>query len=208
MVQASRVWTTYVLLPANTHFRRRRVVGYSLMVQASRVSVIFVILAVVVRIYSALTNGAGIARLDNIRAAAGQHALSTTRVVGYSLMVQASRVSVIFVILAAVVRIYSARTNGAGIMRLDNIRVAAGQHALSTTRVVGYSLMVQFRDSAIPRFRDSAVSHFPGMRDSAISRVRNFAISQFRDFAIPRFHPVSGGAVSREHPRCSIEAHR
>ena len=60
----------------------------------------------VVRIYSALTNGASITRLDNTRAAAGQHALSTTRVVGYSLMVQASRVSVIFVILAAVVRIY------------------------------------------------------------------------------------------------------
>ena len=39
----------------------------------------------------------------------------------------------IFVILAAVVRIYSALTNGAGIRRLDNIRAAAGQQTLSTT---------------------------------------------------------------------------
>jgi hypothetical protein len=78
MVQASRVWTTYVMLPVSTYVRRRRVVGYSLMVQASRVSVFFVMLAAVVRIYSALTNGAGITRLNNIRAAAGQHLRSTT----------------------------------------------------------------------------------------------------------------------------------
>ena len=123
-------------------------------------------------------------------------------------MVQASRLSVIFVMLAAVVRIYSALTNGVGIMRLDNICAAAGQHARSTTarrRVLTNGAISRFRDFAISRFRGFAIS---GMRDSAVSRFRNFAISQFRDFAIPRFHPVSGEAVSRGYPRCSIEAHR
>ena len=80
------------------------------MVQASRLSVIFVMLAAVVRIYSALTNGAGIMRLDNIRAAAGQHARSTTarrRVLTNGAGIAPT---VIFVMLAAVVRIYSALT--------------------------------------------------------------------------------------------------
>ena len=71
----------------------------------------------------------------------------------------------------------------------------------------------QFRDSAIPQFRDSMISRirnfaFSGLRDSAISRFRIFAIPEFRDLAIPRFLPVSAEALSREHPRCSIEAHR
>ena len=50
----------------------RRVVKYSLMLQASRVFFTFDILAAVVRIYTPLTNGAGITRLDNTRAAAGK----------------------------------------------------------------------------------------------------------------------------------------
>ena len=79
MVQASRVWTTHVLLPGSYDVDSNScVVNYSLMLPASRVSLIFDILAAVVRIYSPLTNGAGITRLDNIRAAAGQQALSTT----------------------------------------------------------------------------------------------------------------------------------
>ena len=44
------------------------------MLQASRVFFIFAMLAAVVFTYSPLTNGAGITRLDNIRAAADQKA--------------------------------------------------------------------------------------------------------------------------------------
>ena len=72
------------------------------------------------------------------------------------------------------------------------------------------SVNSRFRNSVISRFHDFAIPRFrvSGLRDSAISRFRYFAIPEFRDFAIPRFHLVSAEALSREHPRCSIEAHR
>ena len=53
----------------------------------------------------------------------------TTVVVNYSLLVQASRIFVIFTMLAAVLRIYTTRTNGTSITRFANIRAAAGQNA-------------------------------------------------------------------------------
>ena len=54
----------------------------------------------------------------------------TTVVVNYSLLVQASRIFVIFIMLAAVVRrIHTTRTNGTSITRFANIRAAAGQNA-------------------------------------------------------------------------------
>ena len=52
----------------------------------------------------------------------------------YSLMLQASRVSAIFTMLAAVVRTYSTLTNVVVITHFDNIRAAAGQNARITTR--------------------------------------------------------------------------
>ena len=91
------------------------------MLPASRVFFIFDILAAVVRIYSPLTNGAGITRLDNTLAAAGKLRRQQQQ------SLPASRVSFMFDILAAVVRIYSPLTNGAGITRLDNTRAAAGK---------------------------------------------------------------------------------
>ena len=76
----------------------------------------------------------------------------------------------------------------------------------------------QFRDYAISRFRNFAIPQIRGFaipqfrdsafRDCAIARFRDSAISRFRNSAFPRFHPVSAEALSREHPRCSIEAHR
>ena len=52
----------------------------------------------------------------------------------YSLMLQSSRGSAIFTMLAAVVRIYSTLTDGASITRLDNMLAAAGQKTPLTTR--------------------------------------------------------------------------
>ena len=71
--------------------------------------------------------------------------------------------------------VYSALTNGAGIMRLDNICATAGQHARSTTarrRVLANVAISRFRNFAVSRFRGFT---FSGVRDSAISRFRGVA---------------------------------
>jgi len=86
-------------------------------------------------------------------------------------------------------------------------------HASAISRIRESASFSQFRDSAISRFRNFAIPQFrdfaiPRFRIFRIARFRDFAIPQFRDFAIPRFHPVSAEALSREHPRCSIAAHR
>ena len=64
-------------IPLYTTAAYNGVVGYSLLVQASRLSAIFTMLAAAVRIYSTLTSVAVLTHFDNKRAAADQYALVT-----------------------------------------------------------------------------------------------------------------------------------